>query len=487
MRKIQLFWLISATISMLSCASGPKVPEWVQKNPEPDTKYTYFVGSSSANDSATALNDATASIIAGIMQYMGVSITVSSNAEAKASLDEYRAQITQTVKTESKGHLSGFEVVEKYIQKDSKTGQYTVHVLARYETKELLSEKSRMESLFREKTDAVTIPEQKGDTAAQEGRVIDAIRAYAEAMTAAAISDIENARIKLERNAKKASSLAISLKLSGVSSSQGLDIVVGGQIPPLSVRLTTNSGGVERSVPGAPLVISYPRKLASGRTGTATTQAFTDQNGNATFSVPAIDMVGNFRVTVGIDAESIRELLAGLPAWAMSYSDAINSDLLGTVSYINYKVISAAKNKPIAIAAYIKASSLENKPDVNVFVSSLKEALIKEGFVVFDATMPGLGTGEKPDIEQLRASAPSGVLRFALATLEIGPPVKDGDYFIETATGSLSVLELSTGGTLYSAAKSAQGVGLSETVATSNALKTLGGQVFAKDLLSSLP
>jgi len=137
------------------------------------------------------------------MQYMGVSISVASSAEARASLSEYEAQITQTVKTEAKGRLSGFEVVEKFIEQDKKSGLYTVHVLARYETKELNKEKARMESLLKEKADAVAIPEQKGDAAANEGLLIDAIRAYAEAMSAAASSEVENAQIKLARNAKK--------------------------------------------------------------------------------------------------------------------------------------------------------------------------------------------------------------------------------------------------------------------------------------------
>ncbi len=51
----------------------------------------------------------------------------------------------------------------------------------------------------------------------------------------------------------------------------------------------------------------------------------------------------------------------------------------------------------------------------------------------------------------------------------------------------MSVFDLTGGNTLYSASKSAQGMGLSETEAIANALKTLGGQTFAKDLLSALP
>ncbi len=198
--------VLGVVIAMIAwgCASAPKVPVWVVQTPQPDSKYTFFVGSSSGADSATTIGDATASLIAGIMKYMGVSISVSSSAEAQASLTDYQAKITQTVTTESQGRIAGFEVVEKYIQKDGKSGLYTVHVLARYETKELQKEKARLEALFKEKIDAVVVPEQKGDAAAAEGRQLDAIRFYAEAMTAAGGSDIDNAQVKLERNAKKA-------------------------------------------------------------------------------------------------------------------------------------------------------------------------------------------------------------------------------------------------------------------------------------------
>ncbi|MDQ7796393.1 MAG: hypothetical protein RDU47_06385, partial [Spirochaetia bacterium] len=109
MKEITFAGALVVALIVSSCASTPSIPEWVSQKPAPDARYTYFVGSSSAPDSATAANDATASLIAGIMQYMGVSVSVSSSAEARASLDDYQAQITQTVKTESKGRLAGFE------------------------------------------------------------------------------------------------------------------------------------------------------------------------------------------------------------------------------------------------------------------------------------------------------------------------------------------------------------------------------------------
>ncbi|HOE98377.1 MAG TPA: hypothetical protein PKW91_01350 [Rectinema sp.] len=484
MRKSIIICLVVLFGLVTSCASVPSIPEWVKKTPSPDAKYTYFVGSSSAKDSATALNDATAALIAGIMQYMGVSISVASSAEAKASLSEYEAQITQTVKTEAKGRLSGFEVVEKFIEQDKKSGLYTVHVLARYETKELNKEKARMESLLKEKADAVAIPEQKGDAAANEGLLIDAIRAYAEAMSAAASSEVENAQIKLARNAKKASELAATLRLAILSPSN-IEIQLGGaKVPFITVKLIANRGGREEGVPGAPIAITYPRRLTSGRIGTATQQVFTNQDGIVSFDVPPIELAGKYQVTAQLDFGSIADILGGLPKWALPYIDALESELSGIRASMSYKVISAAKNVPTAIGVYLKSEAQKGSLDPEPFSKSLEEALVNEGFSIF-TTKISAESGQ-PDIDRLRAIAPAEAMRFVLACVELISIGKEDGFFIASVAGSLSAIDLIEGNTLYSGSKSAQGMGLSEAEATSSALRTLGGQVFAKELLAAL-
>lgn len=484
MKKREFFWLTLSLLFIMSCVSAPSIPEWIKKTPQPDSKYTYFVGSSTSTDAATALNDATANLIAGIMQYMGVSISVSSSAEAKASLNDYQAQITQTVKTESNGRLAGFEVAEKYIQTDKKAGKYTVYVLARYETKELQKEKARIEALFQEKSDAVAIPEQKGDAAVSEGRILDAIRFYAEAMTAAAGSDIDNAQVKLERNAKKASSIAATLKLT-MSSIQMAEIPFGARLPSFSARLIMNKGGLEYGVAGAPIVVTYPKKLASGRVGSSTLQVFTDQNGNVAFEVPAIDIAGKYQIAVRLDFASISDMLASMPSWTLPYINALEDDLSGIALFTNYVVISSAKTIPTAIGVYAKPSAYSTKLDVAVCASSLKEALVQQGFSLFDASIPS--NINDTDIAQLKAIAPGNAKRFIIASIDVGSITKDAEYIIASVSGTINVYDLASGASLYAASKSAQGMGMSELEAISSALRTLGGQIFAKGVLSALP
>jgi hypothetical protein len=233
-------------------------------------------------------------------------------------------------------------------------------------------------------------------------------------------------------------------------------------------------------------LVTYPKKLASGRVGTGTLQVFTDTNGLAEFEVPPIDVAGSYRVAIQLDYSSIGDLLSSLPSWALPYSDAVQNELSGIVAYLNYKVISMAKNVPMAVAAYMKDAVSAGNADAAVFLSGLKETLLKEGFSLSDAILPS--SYKIPiDLSVMRAIAPTDAQRFAIASLAVTSISQDGSYFIAAAEGSLAVFELASGRTLYSATKSTQGMGLSESEAVSNALKTLGSQAFGKDLLSALP
>ena len=325
----------------------------------------------------------------------------------------------------------------------------------------------------------MAIPEQKGDYAANEGHLIDAIRAYAEAMSAAGSSDIENAQIKLERNAKKASALAATLKLVVLSPSNQ-EIPLGStNAPSFAVKLITNRRGREEGVPGAPLVVTYPRRLTSGRMGTTTQQVFTNQDGIVSFDVPVVELAGDYQVTVQLDFGSIADILGGLPGWALPYMEALESDLSGIRVYMSYKVVSAAKSVP-AIGVYLKDQTQKGSLDPETFVKSLEEALVKEGFSIFTTKISA--EYGKPDIAQLKAIAPTQAKRFILATVELVSINKEDSFFIASVTGSLSAIDLIEGNTLYSGSKGAQGMGLSEAEAISAALRTLGGQVFKEPL-----
>ena len=91
---------VAALLVLSACATGAPsqgqaVPDWVLSTPKPDSANTYFVGQAPApgGDLATGTDDAAANLIASIMQYIGVKVSVDTSASARASLDSYSADI----------------------------------------------------------------------------------------------------------------------------------------------------------------------------------------------------------------------------------------------------------------------------------------------------------------------------------------------------------------------------------------------------------
>jgi hypothetical protein len=472
-----------------SCATAPKVPDWVLSIPAADGMNTYFVGSSSGPDVGTATADATSNMIAGIMQYMGVSVKVSTSATAKASLDAYSADIRQTVETQSTNRLAGFQVKQKFMQTDKATGKITVHILASYATAELNKERARIAALFQEKADAVAKPEADGDNLVSQGRVLDAINRYMEAMVAASGSDIENADIKLERNANKARAQIASLGFS-TNAGQGFSGILG-TVPslPLEIRLFADNGGVKSSVPGAALNVTYPRKLANGKIGSKSQNLVTDTNGAAKLTLPAPDFVGKGKISVQLDLSSALDLLDKLGSKHDALRSAIEDEITSKTAEIQYVVASAARTTPTALFI----TDLDEKgyfTGLGVAQSGLLESLTKEGFSVLalalDPTLAVSGSGDQI-LAAARKAAPQTMKRIIYGVCKIESVRKDGALFIVSASGSLKAVDLASGQILYATDKTWQAIGSDEAVARRNALRELGSKVFGAEIISSLP
>ncbi len=468
---------ILAALLLAGCASAPKVPGWVLSTPPADSTTTYFVGSASGADLGSVTSDATSNLIAGIMQYMGVSVKVSSSATAKASLDAYSADIRQTVETQATNRLSGFQVKEKSIQKNKDTGNYTVHILAGYSTKELEKEKNRIAALFKEKADAVAKPEAEGDGFASEGRYFDAVGKYMEAMAAASGSDVENADIKVERNANKARSAASMMSLLPLN---------GTQIQAVSGKASSRSLEF-RTEPGAALVVSYPRKLANGKIGSKNENLLADSKGIARFTLPAPDFVGKSKIVVRLDFSAPLGLLDKLDRKYDSARNALEDIIFSKFLEIAYSVESSAKSVPTAVLV-ADLDSAGNATGQQTMHSGLMDALVKAGFDVrslpLDPRLAAAGTDVL--VSAARKAAAADVIRLVYGSGRVDSVRKDGSTFIATASGSLKVLNLSTGAVLYSATKSWQAIGSDETAARTAALRELGSSVFGMELVFGL-
>lgn len=473
---------------LASCATSPGVPEWVLSTPPEDGAYTYFTGSSTQADLGAAVNDASANLIAAIMHFMGVAVTVKMSATVRASLDAYSAEIRQTVETESSTRLAGFRVRQKYVHTDKAAGTVTVHILASYATAELEKEKARIAALFQEKTDAVAKPEAEGDALAASGRHFEAVVKYIEAMVAASGSDIENAAIKVERNANKARAQVSSFEFV-VGDGAGLKARLGEKPTKLPViKLMAGGGGQRAPVPGASLLVAYPRRLPSGQIGSKTESLITDASGIANLPLPAPDFVGSAKITLRLDLSSSLELLEGLEGRYEAILSALEEEILSKNSSIAYIVESAAASLPMGI--FIRdIDEAGPLPSPAIMQEGLTEGLTREGFSIREIPLDDslLGLPDESILSQARILAAPGTVRLVWGSAMIDSLRIDGGFFVAQASASVKVADIASGRILYAAAKSRQAAAADEISARRNALRELGFQVFAKDIASNLP
>lgn len=479
--------LVVAAI-FVSCATSAKLPQWALSPPPPDGTYTYFTGSASAGDPATAAGDATDRLIAGIMQYIGVDVRVSTSATARASLDSYSADLRQTVETESTNRLTGFQVTQKHLAKEPKTGITTAYILARYETRELEKEKARIAALFQERADSVAKPEAEGDALAVEGRALDAANKYIEAMAAASGSGVENAAIKLERNANKARAQIAGIGFV-IGDGKSLQGSVGKAFSePLAIRVYREDSQGRRPLPGATLMIGYSRKLPSGQLGTKTASFISDAAGATYLNLPAPDFVGRGRILVQLDLSASIELLDKVGQGFEAQIVALEDEIRTKYAELPYIVASGASEIPMAL--FIVDRDETGQP-TNLYAtqSGLSEALVKEGFSIRSLSLdPSLLAGPQDRLlSQARAAVPEGTLRLAFGSAKIDSLRKESGMFLASASASVTVVDLRTGTTLYAADKSRQVLSNDEASAKRSALRELGAQSFGKDILASLP
>jgi len=481
-----------ACIALASCVSEPEVqkaPDWVLSVPPADATYTYFVGHSSSptGDLARATEDATANLVANIMNYIGTKITVDSTATARATYESYEADVVQTVRSQSSGRLAGFMVKETYKVTD-RNGTLMVYILASYVTADLNKEKARIAAAFKEVEDAVAKPEAAGDAAAADGRWFDSIRSYVEAAVAASGADITNADIKAERNVNKARTILSRLRFIRVEapSSAGLGKPYAG---PFVAKLVYGEADSAPGIPGAEVFVAYQRRQSSGRVVSRTERAVTDQRGVVSFTPPPPDFVGKATLSFRLNLESTEELLERLPARFQAYKDALSEDLAGRTLLFEYTIASEARNVPTAI--FVVDLDAAGKPAGTTGAQGgLMEALAKESFKVSMANLdPALAAAMDDAGIAAAAKATLGatVGRIIYGTARIDSVTKDGSMFQITARMTVRCVDLATGALLYSTEKTAITVATDEASGRRTALAQVARDTVAKDLMANLP
>ncbi len=490
MRKLGFLFILS--LAIISCVSQPKpvkAPEWTLTPPAPDSVNTYFVGYSAAGSGnvATATDDATANLVATMMNFIGAKISVDSTATAKATLESYKADIVQTVRSQSSGRLSGFMIKERFETKGP-NDSITVYILASYQTADLNKEKARIAAVFKEQEDAVSKPEASGDAASAAGRWFDAVKFYIEAAVAASGSGIDNADIKAERNVNKARGLLGKLRLvtleNPVAASLGKEYA-----KPFRAKLVFGEGDAAPGIPGAEVFVAYQRKQSNGALSTKTERAMTDADGIVSFTPPAPDFVGKAKLTITLNLNSTKDLIDKLPAKFAAFSDALFEDLSRRYVNIEYLISSSAKSVPTGVSV-IDLADDGKAAATSIAQGGLFESLAKEKFKAGLAPIDSAVVVDMNDalvFSKAKAQYGTSLQRYIYGIAKIDSASNDGSMWQAKARMVVKCIDLATGIMLYSAEKTSLAVGADEAAARRAALLQVSRDIVGKDLMSNLP
>ena len=477
------------SVSLFSCAGAPPqtaavptAPSWTLETPEPDATYTYFVGYADGEGDGSATEAASATLVAEILRYIGVTISADSTATARSTLDSFQADLVQTVKQTSTSRVAGFQISEKHIA-ERKAGGVTVYILGRYATADLNAEKRRIAGIFQEKLDAVAIPEAEGDAFLAEGDSVAAARKFIQAAAAASGSDVENAAIKFERNVNKAKN-AVSL----VALEKLADHLETSPRVPFASPLKAAVISAGRPLAAVPILVGYQARLSNGKMTTRTTSVISDSAGLVLFDHPAPDFVGPATLTMRLDLSSSTEAFTGLSARHAAMVAGLEDEIAAKRVSFAYAVTSAARSIPTAVV--IADADADGALSVGTTTSALLQVFAKNGFIAFAAPMAAegiVGADDAAILAAARAALAGKAQRLAWGTTRVVSVKDDSGKKVATVSAEIKVAELATGRLLYSSVKQVPALGSTEREAADAARRALGLKTIGEDLAASLP
>jgi len=476
-----------------SCAGTPgsagdvpsdarQVPDWTYETPEPSDGYTYFVGYADGPEGAQvqAMENATASLIAEIMRYIGVTISAESTATARSTLDSFEADLVQTVKQSSNNRVSGFQITDRFtLERDDGV---SVYLLGRFETKELEAEKRRIASLFQERIDAVAVPEAKGRELMSAGAMVDAARSFVDAASAAASSSAENASIQFERNINSAREALSRISIEKLNDNLQ---AFPGQAFPEAFRARVHAEGIpQRSVA---VLVGYQSRLANGRMTTRSTVVMTDEDGIVSFMHPAADFVGDANVSMRLDLGDATESLYGIPQRYASLTVALEDVIASKRISFDYTIVSRAREIPASI--FIVDQGSDGSLSAGATAAALTRTLVSNGFSVSSVSLdPGLvASGNDAALAQAAAALPGNAERLIFGITRIVSIREDGTQKIAMVSAEIKVMEIESGRILYSAVRQIPAFAGTEAGAVDAARGQLGQNIIGEDLAASLP
>ncbi|MBN2440095.1 MAG: hypothetical protein JXJ04_02075 [Spirochaetales bacterium] len=492
--KKNIFWLlfvlfITFIFIFPGCVGSPEpkddkestvkaAPDWFFNPPDEDEKYKYFIGSgtSESGDISEAENNAIRDLMDSIIMFIGVQVDSDTTATARASLDDFSSDISQTVKTTGSARVSGFDIKEKLPHE--KEGKITMYLLARYEKKELNKERDRIRKIFEEKYEAISGPEAEGDSFASKKKYYSAALKYIEAAGAASSSDVTNAEIKFERNINKAKGSIEKINLIKINDK--LNGLAGEAFPePFTIKVVSGASEDDPGIPDVVLEIGYKEMTDKGKMRARSQKMKTNAEGILTFDHPIPNFVGSDTVRMNLDFESYMEPLWEVPAQYDEMVDGLDSLIAGKKVVFDYKVESNAKNVTTGIvildldydAAAIKKTET---------AASLLSALTNEGFKVKLLSIRPTELKDKSDfdiIELLVNKYKSEISRVIFGTARVLSFSNNEGKVFAKSSATVQIVDLMTEEILLTVVKSVNAMGADESAAQSAGFARLGNDI----------
>ena len=348
-----LYIFIGLLIIISGCVSSPdagnktstikSAPEWFFDPPDEDSKYKYFIGSGSSKqgDISEAEDNAIRDLMDAIIMYIGVEVTSDTTATAKASLNEFESNISQSVKTKGEARISGFEIKEKVPHE--KDEEITIYILAAYNKIELNKEKTRFKKKFEERIEAISGPEKEGDRLSGEGKFYEAAIQYIKAAGAASTSKVTNAEIKVERNINKAKEAIEKINL--IKLNDNIVGLAGKPLPePFMLKVVNGASASSPGIPNVVIEIGYKEMTKKGKLRSRSQKMKTNTDGTLLFEHPIPDFVGSETVKMALDLNAYLEPLWDVPAKFDEMVDGIDSLVVGKRITFEFSAESNAKN-----------------------------------------------------------------------------------------------------------------------------------------------
>ena len=460
-------------------AAGP--PEWVISTPPGDARNEYFVASATdpVGDVAAAEAVAINNLIEQIVRFIGVTVTTETSAEARATLDEFEASVTQTVRQEGAARVSGFRVQDRFV--DQRGNSVTTYLLVAYDRQALMAEKARIEALFRERQEAVARPEREARLAEQAGDPFTAIARYVEAAAAASRSDIDNADIRFENNMNAARAVVNRLQLERLN--DNLTAVISEPFAEAFLVRVTDGG---RPVAGVALLAGYRELMPNGRVGVRTARVTTGADGIARFAHPVPTIVGTENLTVSLDTGGLLQPLDGVSRAQRPAVDALREALIGRRVTFRYEVISTARTIPTGVVV-LDTDTVGNPTTTAVTGPALVSALSQAGFAVstlpFDPTRLS-GAPDRDLLDEWRELFGARVERVIFGVVGIDQ-FDESDGVIVRVSGTVQAVDLQSGRVLHSISTFQRSRSSSAGTAINAAFRALGtrmGEDFALQL-----